>query len=536
MIISNDNILNSPVRSIKAKVELYNGATLAATYSYLDAVKSITIETLGEENKFFGFGVTRKINIKLRDIDRSIKTSTNNRFKVYFSSGGEYVNAFPTFYETEANRDENTNELSITAYDDFQSKKFALYTVGELNLVAYTVRGFVEAVVTKLGLSGFEFVGGVNVDRVYEKGANFEGTETLREALNAVAELTGTVYYLNGEDKLIFKGINVDINPAALTIDRASYIELDSKTNRRLSTIEHITELGDNVKQSTYSVGSTQFIRNNPFLEFDNAPEEALLNLLFNKGDLTINQFSCNWRGNFLLEIGDKIDLVTKDNKVVTSYFLNDTLEYDGSLSQKTQWSYTNDNETASSPSTLGESLKQTYAKVDRVNKQIDIVASEVGANAEAISALQINTESINASVEKLETQTNEALGLVSDNLTTLNSKVEAQITAEDIKIEISKELANGVETVSTGKGYTLNDEGLTIEDINPDSNNVIKTTVSNNGMVVKSNNTAVLTANDIGVNARNLHATTYLIIGNNSRFEDYGYNRTGCFWIGGSN
>jgi hypothetical protein len=42
----------------------------------------------------------------------------------------------------------------------------------------------------------------------------------------------------------------------------------------------------------------------------------------------------------------------------------------------------------------------------------------------------------------------------------------------------------------------------------------------------------AMLTADDSGVQAKNLHATTYLIVGKNSRFEDYG-GRTGCFWIG---
>lgn len=40
-----------------------------------------------------------------------------------------------------------------------------------------------------------------------------------------------------------------------------------------------------------------------------------------------------------------------------------------------------------------------------------------------------------------------------------------------------------------------------------------------------------VLTADNTGVDAKNLHATTYLIIGTNSRFEDYD-SRTGCFWI----
>ena len=47
--------------------------------------------------------------------------------------------------------------------------------------------------------------------------------------------------------------------------------------------------------------------------------------------------------------------------------------------------------------------------------------------------------------------------------------------------------------------------------------------------------NEKVLNANNQGVDAKNLHATTYLIVGKNSRFEDYGNSRTGCFWIGGT-
>jgi hypothetical protein len=50
---------------------------------------------------------------------------------------------------------------------------------------------------------------------------------------------------------------------------------------------------------------------------------------------------------------------------------------------------------------------------------------------------------------------------------------------------------------------------------------------------------TFLLTADNSGVTAYNLHAKTYLIVGTTSRFEDYekdGEIRTGCFWIGGGN
>lgn len=51
--------------------------------------------------------------------------------------------------------------------------------------------------------------------------------------------------------------------------------------------------------------------------------------------------------------------------------------------------------------------------------------------------------------------------------------------------------------------------------------------------MTVYNNGDEVLTANDKGVTAKDLHARTYLIIGENSRLEDLN-NRTVCFWIGG--
>jgi hypothetical protein len=60
-----------------------------------------------------------------------------------------------------------------------------------------------------------------------------------------------------------------------------------------------------------------------------------------------------------------------------------------------------------------------------------------------------------------------------------------------------------------------------------------MNTTISEDGMTVYKNEEVMLTANNQGVDAINLSASTYLIIGKNSRFEDFDGNRTGCFWIG---
>lgn len=86
---------------------------------------------------------------------------------------------------------------------------------------------------------------------------------------------------------------------------------------------------------------------------------------------------------------------------------------------------------------------------------------------------------------------------------------------------------------IKTGKGYEFSDKGFKITA----KDNEIDTTITNNGVLVSRNNEQVLTADTNGVDATNLHASTYLIIGELSRLEDYeldGEKRTGCFWIGG--
>ena len=258
--------------------------------------------------------------------------------------------------------------------------------------------------------------------------------------------------------------------------------------------------------------------------------DTLLNNAIIAVGGLTINQFNLNYRGNYLLEIGDKVSIVTKDNDTVISYVLDDTIDYNGAFSEKLQWSYEdNETETTDNPSDLGDALKQTFARVDKANKKIDLYVSQIEESKENISSLQINTESISASVKQVEENTENSLNSVNEDIATLTNEVNTKISAEDVKLEINTVLENGVGKVETTTGFTFDENGLTIEK----SNSEISTQITEDGMRVKKDGENVLTADNQGVQATNLHATTYLIIGNNSRFEDYDSNRTGCFWIG---
>ena len=520
-----NDINNTPVRYVRGRVELYNGSTLLNTFRHTDILKSFTIERVGDSSRFFGYGVVHKLNVKVLDKDRQLSITTANSLDVAFGIGSDFIYTYPFFYVSEVHRNENTNELSITAYDALY--RAANYTVSDLILPnEYTIETFVKACAVLLGVplnimaSGF--------DTLYPNGANFDGTETIREALNAVAEATQTIYYLNSEQELTFRRLDIS-GAALLDIGKDKYYSLDSKTNRRLVGVASITELGDNVSAALAESGTTQYIRDNPFWELRDDIGTLVDAALAAVGGLTINQFECDWRGDFLLEIGDKISLTTKDNEKVYSYVLDDVISYDGAFKEKTRWNYgSEETEEETNPTNLGEALKMTFAKVDKVNKQIDIVASEAEANKSNIAALRMNTDSIGASVSNIEERTNNLESNVNEEITTLTKKVDAAMTSDAVKLSIREELANGVDKVYTSTGFSFDKDGLRVSKTGSE----MDTLLDEDGLTVYRNNTEVLTADNTGVNGINMTVRQYLIVGG-SRFEAYGTGRTGCFWIG---
>lgn len=517
MLNINDNIkamLSAPARHIKGRAELYAGAELLRIFNGTDYLKSVTIERQGTPGKFFGFGVSHKATIKLLDRQRSIVIDKENTFEIELGADADYMYFCPLFYVQEVHRDENTNELTITAVDGLQ--KAAEYTINDLPTPAegYSLYSFVVACARLLGLP-FNFVNvGADVFKAayYPGGANFDGTEKLRAALDMVAEATQTIYYIGNNWELTFRRLDKE-GEAAFSVDKSKYFALSGKAAQTLSNITHCTELGDNVTASTGEPGTTQYIRDNAFMELRDDVGALVDAAISNMGGITATPFECTWRGNFALEIGDKLSFTTKDGNSLESFFLCDSLTYNGALTQKTNWSAEeNKAETAANPSILGEALKQTYAKVDKVNKQIEMVVSEVAENSEEIASLRVNTNRVETSVKTLE------------------NKVNATMTAEEVEITIQQSLENDVKKVTTETGFTFDRDGLTVSK----SGSEMTTQITEDGMQVFKDNDAVLTADNTGVSAQNLHATTYIIIGNNSRLETYKDSYTACFWIGG--
>lgn len=123
------------------------------------------------------------------------------------------------------------------------------------------------------------------------------------------------------------------------------------------------------------------------------------------------------------------------------------------------------------------------------------------------------------------------AIGENSSKITTLESQMATiSKSAEDITISIDSIKENGVSKVVTSTGFRFDEEGLNISKTGEEMHN----TVNNEGVYVKRDDEEVLGADTDGVRAVNVTVRKYLIVGANSRLEDYMETRTGVFYIGG--
>ena len=164
----------------------------------------------------------------------------------------------------------------------------------------------------------------------------------------------------------------------------------------------------------------------------------------------------------------------------------------------------------------------EDHADAGNVDQQFQTIT-------ESMAQLQVSAEGILGRVSSVEAKTSNLDGL-NRTVEQLQKDVSAQITSDAVEYQISQAMQKGTEKVVTSTGYRFDEEGLTVEK----SGSEMKTQITDNGMAVFQGEEKVLEANNNGVDAKNLHAVTYLIVGANSRFEDYGNGRTGCFWIGG--
>ena len=242
---------------------------------------------------------------------------------------------------------------------------------------------------------------------------------------------------------------------------------------------------------------------------------------------------------NFGKKFSEILDLVDDSrDKVdsVESSLRNEIKETATTLSRNTEEIVTK--ATADVKTELTENISDVEDDVESLSKTVTEVSKEV--------ELKLNTDAFTVAVGEMEKEYTESIKSVEESVsdvedsveglsktvTEVSKQVELKVDADGVNIAVEKRIAQGVDRVYTATGYRFDSDGLNISKGGEEMTNLL----DNTGMYVKRSGENILAANNEGVEAFNLHAKTYLIIGSGegrSRIEDYKTDRTGVFWIG---
>ena len=121
--------------------------------------------------------------------------------------------------------------------------------------------------------------------------------------------------------------------------------------------------------------------------------------------------------------------------------------------------------------------------------------------------------------------------GKIATNIQALDGRMsQIEQTAEGVDVRVSElENRGAPNEITTATGYKFNSNGLNIHKDGEEMTNLL----NNKGMYVMKDDEDILVADNNGVDAINLTARQYLIVGDNARFENYETNRTACFYTG---
>ena len=149
------------------------------------------------------------------------------------------------------------------------------------------------------------------------------------------------------------------------------------------------------------------------------------------------------------------------------------------------------------------------------------------------VEGLQLENKDAAGKLAAIEMNVEGIATTVSSQLTAAESLqkslTQVQQSTREVALSVQTLQETGTQRVQTETGYTFDEKGLKIRKSGAEMENRL----DNTGMYVERNGRTVLQANNQGVAAADITVRNYLIVGENSRFEDYG-GRTGCFWIGG--
>ena len=427
-------------------------------------------------------------------------TITSVKFGVKAPYETEYnYKQFGTYIIKESKYDDDTATLNLECYD-LMLQSMIPYDISLDYSTDVTVKDLLDAICArlnwKIGYSTF-----TNCDVVIEE-EKFDNSYTFRDVLDQIAQVAaGVIAFKDDALCVLYPTSTGEIidgsNLRTLTIGE-KYGPVNSVVLARTPQEDNIYRRDD---VSVASNGITEVkIANNQIM--DSHREDFIEAILSRVNGLQFWLYDLQSFGSGYLDLCDVFTLETLDGTRYETIMLSSELQISQSLGE---------NSSLEAP----EATETDYKAASQTDRVINQTILKVDKQAQEITALISKTENMQGTVDGLETKVTKMAEVVMDS--------------DSVDIKISKAIGD-INKITTTTGYTFDEEGLKIGKSSEEMENKL----DNTGMYVNRGADNILTANNEGVDAINLRSRQFLIIGQNSRFEDYGSNRTACFYIGG--
>ena len=483
-----------------------------------------------KDGNFIGTFIMKRIEISYNDSNLEFKNKEFNAYKEYKLDDGSWESIdYGTFIVTDVKPSDTKEEIKVTAYD--YALKFANPYVTELNYESGSVSLFqvLQEVCLKVGVE-LENTNIDNGDFIVDSN-QFNEDSMYGNVITAIAQISCNFAKIMSNNKLKFQLMN----ETSITIQLNDYENLENKrdTHPYNAVSLGLTNIdGENVTMVDPSVQPGQenylIINDNPFA-YTEEKRGQLIQAIFNK----INGFGYS---SFVLEnclypqleCGDLIKIKNKDGQLTNSIILRPTFEE--TILNFEAPSVISSTVTYQNPVSAYDVAKRTEYIV---NKQESIIT-------QLVSETNNNTTQINNNYQEIINKFQEYAP--QSSIDSIQQSVTQLQTSSYTKTEIQK-IINGTYTdennqnISVSKVFTtsgtFDENGMHYEKTGSKTNS----TINEIGVTVNStqNNEEVLFAgfdeeiNESIVRTENLTVRKYLVIGYNSRLENY-EDGTGVF------
>ena len=388
--------------------------------NYDNGIKELTLEdnVYVPDVGFIGQATSKKLTLILLDNQQTINLE-NKEFELYigadYNNQTYYIN-YGKFIVNEPPENDSTNgTIKIIAYD-YMIKFNKTYQDG----VTYPIKmkNYLANICTQAGVQlGSQSFPNENF---WVTDNQFEGKQ-LREVIKHIAKCAFSWARIGQDNKLY-----LDFNATGNVIETFGLDDYKQdgfkRANEYYGPINKVTYADSDIQGQEKSVpdensialiGIKELVIYDNFFAYTTQKRQDLIqsgNVLFGFNYMPVTQLELT--GAIYLDCTDIIEAVDGQNNSVTTRVFAHTIKYNGAISDTVSApALSNNQETYKNINTTTNAENRTEIMVDRANKKIQSITSQIGNRSQKTTTITQDIDGINSKVEDIEDLTRTATG-----------------------------------------------------------------------------------------------------------------------------